>query len=195
MKPTVLVDCDGVLADFAAAALKVLYEETGHQYSTDAIKTWEIFDSLPEPPEVKTQVYDILKGPGGCSSIPVYPGALEGLRKLKQYADIIVVTSPFKGSATWAHEREEWLENIFGDVISYVVHTHHKERIHGEIFIDDKVSHVIEWGEHWGNCPSGRRWPTAVLWAGAMQIDTDVPHWVHQVKTWDEVLQLVPTGF
>src|ERR1039458_10062200 len=129
MKPTVLLDIDGVIADFAGAALELVHQLTGKHYKPEAVTTWEVFDSIPEP-QAKDEVYRILKAPGGCAGIPVYPEALAGIERLREIAQIVAVTSPFKGSPTWAHEREEWLSAHFGSAISYVISSGRKERVH-----------------------------------------------------------------
>ena len=102
IKPAVLLDVDGVLADFTLAALKLVQLLTGRHYEPSDVTTWEIFDSIPEP-EARHEVYRILKDVGGCASIPVYPEAIDGVRELRKLANIIAVTSHFRGSPTWAH--------------------------------------------------------------------------------------------
>jgi 5'(3')-deoxyribonucleotidase len=146
-KPTVLLDCDGILSDFTRAALELVFEVTGRRYAASSITTWEVFDSLAQEREYQHEVYRILKGTGGCLSIPVYESALEGVAKLRELADIVVVTSPFKGSPTWAHERELWLEKHFQ--LEQVIHARSKERVHGDFFVDDKSEHVSDWLNYW----------------------------------------------
>jgi hypothetical protein len=76
MKPTLLLDCDGILANFIGACLNLLEEELGVQpYSHDDIQTWDLFDSLPKHRHLRHAIYNELKKPLGCLNIPVYPGA------------------------------------------------------------------------------------------------------------------------
>ena len=191
MKPTVLLDCDGVLSDFTRAAVALVNEFTGKNYKSSDVTTWEVFDSIPEP-EARREVYRILKGPGGCESIPVYPDAVEGVKKLREMAHIICVTSPFKGSPTWAHEREVWLEKHFGADISYVIHTRHKERIHGEVFIDDKPEHVLGWLDYWSNSIDP---VLPILWKTDRTINTPRKPGIEQVSGWPEVHALIQKHF
>lgn len=189
MKPTVLVDCDGVLADFTSAALELVYEVTGRRYPPSDVTTWEVFDSIPEPLAQK-EVYRRLKGQGGCLGIPVYPDAKEGIARLREFAHIIVVTSPFKGSETWAHERELWLEQYFGTDIDYVIHARRKERVHGDIFIDDKPEHIDSWLSYWVH--SGREPDAlALLWETDRTITEKVDARAERVKDWADVYELV----
>ena len=189
MKPTVLLDVDGILADFTTAALRVVHAKTGRMYKPSDVKTWDLFDSIPEP-AAKAAVYAEMKEPGGCSSIPLYPEALEGIARLSQDAEIVIVTSPWKGSDTWAGERERWLEEHFGAHISHVIHARQKERVHGDIFVDDKASHVNGWVKYWvdsGRDPACR----GVLWQNNNGIEEEVDARVLRANGWSDILKLV----
>ena len=148
MRPTVLVDCDGVLADFTQAALNHVLDITGNHYKPESITTWEVFDSLPEPKDVQKQVYDRMKAEGGCWAIPVMHGARDGLAAIAEIADVAVVTSPFRGSPTWVHERADWLDRNF-PFVEMVIHTRHKHLVHGNVFVDDKDENVAAWLMYW----------------------------------------------
>lgn len=185
MKPTVLLDVDGVVADFTQAAITLVNQITGKSYRPEDVKTWEVFNSIPEP-EAHKEVYRIMKGEGGCLSIPVYPEALDGVRTLRELAYIICVTSPFAGSPTWVHERELWLDRHFGGEVSYTIHTKHKERIHGDIFLDDKAEHVIGWSRYWRDANEDMR-QRALLWGSPRTNEVNLPSAVTRVTSWEEV--------
>lgn len=190
-KPILLLDVDGVLANFVDATLTALkHIAMNHvlqpRYTHDDITTWGIFDSLSEHEHLRDATYNELKRPGGCLSIPVYPGAQAAVETLKELVDIVVVTSPFKGSETWVHERELWLEKHFGISHRDVIHTGRKELVDGDIFVDDKVDHVVKWAK---DHPT--KW--ALLWAqrynekGALERQTNV----RRVKGWEELIESV----
>lgn len=185
MKPTVLLDVDGVLADFVGAALGYLHGLTGRWYDADTIRTWEVFDSLPpEEQPFKEEVYARLKTRGGCTSIAVYGGAKEGVARLREIADVVVVTSPFGGSETWMHERETWLGEHFGIDRHDVIHASKKARIHGDVFVDDKTSHAVEWVGYW----TGGR---AVLWHTPRSADDEAHPRILRARSWDDVIEVV----
>jgi 5'(3')-deoxyribonucleotidase len=159
MKPILLMDVDGVLANFIEAVLSVLRDEFGvMDYHHDTIETWEMFASMPEHIHLRDNVYEILKKYGGCFGIPPYPGSQNGVAALKKLVDVVIVTSPFYGSDTWVAERERWLEKFFDISHKDVIHTGRKELVDGDIFVDDKVEHVVKWA---------RAHPSkhAILWA------------------------------
>ena len=189
MRPTVLLDCDGVIADFTGAALALIRQLTGHVYAPEQITTWDIFDSLPkEPRSVRDEVYRRLKAIGGCASIPVYPGAVGGVRRLRKIADVIVVTSPFHGSPTWMHERESWLKWHFD--ITDVHHAKSKARVHGDVFVDDKPAHIEDWARFWvGEGRNPRAVP--VLWKTPRMTDPLPTGSALVTSNWAEVIALV----
>ena len=47
-KPRVLVDVDGVLADFLTPAFKIIEKLTGRLYRPEEIKQWDIFETIGE---------------------------------------------------------------------------------------------------------------------------------------------------
>lgn len=189
MRPSILVDVDGVLADFTKAALDLVHQVTGRQYKPSDVRTWEVFDSIPEP-EAKKEVYGLLKGRGGCMGIPVYEGAKEEFTKLRELADVVVVTSPFVGSEAWAHERELWLYAHFGIKPKDIIHAHKKERIHGNLFLDDKPEHIKDWLGYW---VLSRRDTSClgIVWETDRTINEPVPIGAHVAKSWDDVRRLV----
>lgn len=184
MKPTLLLDCDGILANFIEACLALLAVRTGRKYAHDVIKTWDVFDSLPTDKHLRPVIYDELKRPNGCLNIPVYPGAQAGVAKLREHFEVVIVTSPFVGAPTWMSERETWLKRHFDIGHKNIIHTHQKHRILGDVFIDDKVEHVEQWTKQWQ-----RLTPTpvaAALWDRRYNQAAQLP----RVHDWEEVLAL-----
>jgi 5'(3')-deoxyribonucleotidase len=191
MRPTVLLDCDGVIADYHKMALDILYNLTGRRYQTSDVVTWDTFHSIDEPPDVVDEVYQRIKSRGNCEKIEPFAEAKEGIERLKELADIVIVTSPFKGSPTWAHEREVWLKEHFD--IEHVIHTRRKARVHGDFFIDDKTDHVNEWLAYWVH--SGRdTGVTGIHWTNGRTSDARTQPLDEGARTasdWSDVQEFV----
>ena len=188
-RPSVLLDVDGVLADFVQAALDHLHALAGHRVDPTIITTWEMFDSVPAPfKSWRGTVYGRLADPGGCFNIPIYPGAQEGVALLREIADITVVTSPFEGSPTWMHEREQWLTHHFGIDRKHVIHASEKYRVHGDVFIDDKPDHLRAWYSYWSRhgfeCQAVL-WDTPRSAGGVADVEVDL------AKDWNDVFAIV----
>ena len=181
MRPHVLLDVDGVLADFVGAVLRKVDGMTmEHLPTADEITTMEIFDSLPESVRKwKEVVYEDMGKEGKCLSLAVYPGAKEGVARLREIADVTIVTAPLRGSPTWAYEREAWLWRHFGIERHDIIHTSKKQLVRGDVFIDDHAGHVASWKRHH---PHG----AAACWARPYNHDS-VGH-ACRTNDWDTLL-------
>jgi 5'(3')-deoxyribonucleotidase len=158
MRPRVLVDVDGVLADFITPACKTMNAIMGTNVTPDQMKSWYLFDAFDFPVEerIREACYTQWKMPGWCFDLEPYPGAVEGLKSIMEIADVHIVTSPMDGR-TWAWERAQWLKKYFGFTRSDVSHTDGKFTVAGDVLIDDKKEHCVNWKA----ChPQG----TAILW-------------------------------
>lgn len=181
MKPVLLLDADGVICDFIGAALLALRAESGVLVPRESITTWEIFDSVPEDLQKhKANVYGLLKARLGCFSMRPYDGAKDGVRRLKELAEVVVVTSPFPDSDTWMSEREKWLHSHFGIISHNVIHARAKHHVKGDIFVDDKTSHVVTWADAH---PQG----TALLWNMKYNEQDELPDNVSRVVGWGQL--------
>ena len=56
-----------------------------------------------------------------------------------------ILTASWKGSLTWAGEREAWLKQHFDLDYNDITFSHAKHKVHGDIFIDDKPSSLELW--------------------------------------------------
>lgn len=161
MTRTILLDVDGVLADFVGAYLALLQDVTGIVATREQVNQWDIAAALgltaAQSAEVKRAIGNahLLAG-----RLAVYPGAIDGVRELEKLGDVYIVTSPWNSNPTWTHDRERWLYTHFGIKSSRVVHTSAKHLVRGDVFIDDKTTAVAKWRE---------AHPTAlpVLWLNA----------------------------
>lgn len=178
-KPTVLVDVDGPLCAFDKAAVTIVNRLTNKSYSVDDIKTWEIFESIElDNPGIKKVVYDEMKARGNILGLEVQPGAKEGIAKLKQVCELVIVTSPFNGSETWVHERNKWLEQHFNIDARDVVHCRKKYHVAGDFLVDDRLENLEQWHRRF---PDG----TPLLWGTPGNRNDEG---FIRVSTWDEVL-------
>lgn len=183
MKPTALVDCDGILSDFLGAALLALKAASGVLVLRETITTWEIFDSVePGLQRYKQKTYDLLKARLGCSTIRPYEGSGKGMRALQEVAHVVIVTSPFHGSDTWMSERTAWLHRYFGIGHDDVIHAKKKHHIKGDIFVDDSPANVGDWA-------AAHHGALALLW-DAPYNRKETPAGSQRVHGWEELVAL-----
>jgi len=138
----ILLDCDDVLAQFTQGVIDVLNRKLGHDFDINDVTDWDMAHSLGVSNNV---IFGIAGEEGFCVGLDVMPGAKEGVEKLRQYGEIYVVTSPIHTSRTWQFERTKWLHKHFDIPASRVIQTSAKHLIFGDVFIDDRVSHVTKW--------------------------------------------------
>lgn len=181
MKPVVLLDVDGVVAD-CSTAIHCLAER--------------IFErSLPAPPWSSydcDEAMGLLGGDGErfwsearaidwAHEIELYPEAVAGVARLREVADVAFCTSPWKGNVAWCHHRQELLHRHFPDVD--VIQTNAKHRVLGDFLVDDKFEQASHPDSVW----------VGLLWTHPYNEQHRPPlsrNWL-RVHGWDDVIREV----
>jgi 5'(3')-deoxyribonucleotidase len=182
-KPVVLIDCDGVLADFVGqlqAHVKHYLDITVDLRSYDQ---WDTF-SHPAFADCKEDVEGILDKAGFCLSMDVLPGAQDAMKELVAKYDVHIVTSPWTSNPRWEWERRQWLSQHFGIHWKKIISTHAKAQVHGDVFIDDKPMHVNGWQAKW-------RYGLSILWEQAYNQKDELHRDAHRYHDWDSLLGAV----
>ena len=180
-KPRVLLDCDGVLADFARPVIAHINELMGTSHTLEDLDQWDIMGALNVPPDVADEAYGRVKAENGCYTLPVYDGAKDGVRLLEQVADVYIVTSPMQ-SPHWADERRRWLTTHFGIGYKRQVQASAKELVAGDFLIDDKSETLWLWAAAF---PNG----VPVLWHHESNRFDMWPH--KRTRDWQELRTFV----
>lgn len=148
MRPRVLLDCDGVLADFIGGALRIVNTMLGTGYVPTDVTEFDFTKSLGLPARAAADVKRMIGATHGfAASLAVLPGAVDGVRRLREVADVYVVTSPWNSNPTWMSEREAWLDRHFAIPHRQVIHTAAKHICVGDVLVDDKTETVDRWRE------------------------------------------------
>lgn len=162
-KPHVLLDVDGVLADFVGEFLINVEMVTGRVYTRWDVTDWDIGRALKLSPEEEEECYRHARSSGWWSRLQVLPGAVEGVRQLREVAEVTAVTAVIgpRISETAAHERVKWLQKHFGFATDDIILTTKKHVVQGDFFVDDHVENVRRWQENWkGQGKVGIVWET-----------------------------------
>lgn len=144
-RPIVLVDMDGVLADFDAAFHDTVREQHPHI---------AMLDPLPDPPSFyASQAYPgvynaelraISDAEHFFARLPVMPGALEGWQRIMDEGyQPQICSSPIRSNPYSKREKLGWLEEhlapVFGSwVVETAIITSEKFRQKGDVLIDDR---------------------------------------------------------
>lgn len=152
----ILLDVDGVLADFDSAAIDLVAGITGVR------PTPGCGDYLKLPREQVNRFWQAMGQPGVCFALQPYPGAKEFVTALRDEGhELVFVTSPPSMARTWMWERTEWLKAHLGASRQHVVHCPTKYLVHGDVLVDDMLHNVHAFNET--HAPKSR----AVLFANA----------------------------
>lgn len=163
-KQRILLDVDGPLTDGFAAATCALLREYGYENAyPEQIKAFNIFESFNVDHRITDTILGVLRRPGLASSFMPRHGVPAFLAGLCDWADVYAVTSPLDGSHTWAFEREVWLIEYLGFDAKRIISTRDKTPIKGDVFVDDRTSHIREWAKAH---PTGH----AILWEAPYNI-------------------------
>lgn len=165
---TILLDCDGVLADFVSPALEIVHRLGGPKLLHDQLDAYDI-GSVLDSEEARDELWHTVSEPGFCASLKPYPGALPVVQELREIGTVVCVTSPMATSPTWAHERAEWLHDYFGFDRGQVISTSGKHYVAGDVFADDAAQHLARWRDRWSDRRAllvDRPWNRAERWSG-----------------------------
>jgi 5'(3')-deoxyribonucleotidase len=168
MRPLViLLDVDGVLANFIEANLATL-RELGVERQHDDVRAWSIEESLGLSSAQRAQMKARWSEAGFCASIPAYEGAAAGVELLRSIGEVYAITAPMWSAPTWQHERTEWLMRHFDFTRDQVVSTAAKHLVRGDILVEDKPETLARWAAAWpGALP--------VLWDRPYNAEADHP--------------------
>ncbi len=138
----ILLDCDGILADFTGATLDMLKRIGIGEYTVDQVTQYSILAALGLSKEQGMRARFEWQRAGFCSTIEPYADAQEYIDVLKGVGEVVVVTAPLDGARQWAWERKLWLKHYFG--LTSVVSTSEKHHIVGDVLVDDLPSHLVQ---------------------------------------------------
>ena len=179
VKPVILLDCDEVLSDFVSSVLQEVFVLTGTMRDRNTILGWNIAEQLNLSEWEDRCLKEQIKSEGFCAGLKLVPGAVEGVRSLREWADVRVITSPYP-SPFWEFERREWLHEAFGfHRENEIIQTGGKTIVHGDVLVDDKYETIRDWSA---------RWPMsdAILWLAPWN---DHRGWTGATTTgWDDLV-------
>ena len=181
----VLLDVDGVVANFVESFLREVEAVTGASFSHDDVTQYDLCKALGLSRRDEAAVYDRVGRAGWASRLSLYDGAREGVLALREASDLYFVTAPVWAAPTWAFDRSAWIRRHFGVRHDRVVFTAAKHLVAGDVFVDDKPEAIEAWRrEH----SRGR----AVLWARPWNAGGG--WFAERTENWGRVLELAREG-
>lgn len=147
MKPTLLIDMDGVFCDWVGSYYAVLGEKypSAVQWFPPMEELTEFYvgDNLTD--DRARHIEDLI-----CQDINLYrnalpyPGAIEGLKALREEAtlhgiELFICTAPHPANKYCYTQKAEWIAKYLGDDwLDLLIMTRDKTVIRGHVLLDDK---------------------------------------------------------
>ena len=181
----VAIDMDAIVANLLGKWLRVYNEENGDDLGIAQIGSFDVH--LYADPEVGKGIYNILERPGFFDDVDVIPGAIDGVRCLRDIGCDVVFASAPAGPDS-ARAKLEWLERHFGVNRREVFLCHRKDWIEADILIDDKPSTLAKWAQK-GRVAMGIRYPYNGSVAGVCHLLAE--SWQNTENAWSRIVQEV----
>lgn len=136
-KPILLIDMDGVLADFDAEIMKRVKDR---HPSINLLETRDNFYFSDDYPEYKTVIRAISNEPGFFASLPLIDHAITGWQRIVDLGyHPRICSSPIRSNSRSELEKRAWLERHFGiEVANEAIITSDKYLHPGIALIDDR---------------------------------------------------------
>lgn len=151
-RPVLLFDCDGVLSDFSKKCLEIVKELTGEEFSREDVVDTFHFEYLlrgthleQAMPVVRDIIDHRINTPEFCMSLAPVAGVRRVLDRLRDIADVYVVTTLPYRTFEWAPHRVRWLEEHMNVSRDDVIFTKKKYLVQGDVFVDDIQANVEAW--------------------------------------------------
>ena len=136
----ILIDMDGVIADFDGEFLKRWRERHPDKLYFPLEQRTEFYVKDQYPEELKPLVEEILLEPTFFRDMMPIAGAQAALTEMDALGlDVFICTSPFSTYQNCVLEKYQWVDNFLGTQwVNRIILTRDKTLVKGDILIDDK---------------------------------------------------------
>lgn len=143
-KKIILVDVDGVLADFETGFIKAWRKKFPNysQVPFGERKTFYLADSYSSG--LEKEIQSILSFPGFFENLNIISGGKEALEKMQAFGHkVLICTSPISKYKNCVLEKYHWVaKNLGFEWTKRIIMTKDKTLVFGDILIDDKPKHI-----------------------------------------------------
>ncbi len=141
-----LFDLDSIIADLLTPWLEWYNQCWGDNLKLQQVVTYNIETHVK--PECGNRIYDFFQDPSRYGAIPIFEGAIKGLKTLADNnVDIVIVTATAGQTAPQKHilakKAAPWLTR------KDIIIGSRKEILHGDFFIDDAPTNLTSYRAEW----------------------------------------------
>jgi len=159
----ILVDMDGVLADFDGEFLKRWRERYPDKFYVPLEERTTMYVKEQYPDELKPLVVEIVLEQGFFRDMMPVAGGREALFEMKKMGlEVFICTSPLSTYKNCVSEKFEWVDRVLGPQwVKRIVLTKDKTLVKADYLIDDKpkitgVEGMPDWEHIIYDCPYNR---------------------------------------
>ncbi|XP_061088863.1 5'(3')-deoxyribonucleotidase, mitochondrial-like isoform X1 [Conger conger] len=152
----VLVDMDGVIADFEGGFLKkyrAKYPNEPYIHLQDRRGFWVSTQYGQLRSDLCEKAMSIWESKNFFLELDPIPGAVEAVKEMSEMenTDVFICTSPIKHYSHCPYEKYAWIEKHFGhEFLEQIILTRDKTVVSGDLLIDDKPDiHGVEPNPTW----------------------------------------------
>lgn len=141
----VLIDVDGVLADFVTPLLKAC----GSSLTLEQITEYEFFTHHMSQDQ-RARAFEVCDTPQFWADLPVISGAQVAVEHIRAKYPVVFLTQPWSGCRQWHKVRLAWLGRHFGATHREFVPLHGslKHLVDGLVLIEDSPANLEAWARH-----------------------------------------------
>jgi 5'-nucleotidase len=140
IRPVVLLDMDGVLADFDGHVNAVWPHDDMPLIPHEDRRDFYIAKDHPQYP--RSLFSRIVQAPGFFRELPPMPGAMDAVEVLTERAEVYVCTAPMASAPSCADEKRAWIGEHMPGGHRYWAHrtiiTNDKTLVYGDALVDDR---------------------------------------------------------
>jgi len=139
-KMRILIDMDGVIADFDGEFLKRWRERHPDKFYVPLAERTTFYVKQQYPDELKPLVSEIVLEPGFFRDMMPMDGGREALFEMdKMGFEVFICTSPMSTYQNCVLEKFEWVDRVFGPQwVKRIILTKDKTLVKADYLIDDK---------------------------------------------------------
>lgn len=139
-RKVILVDMDGVLADFEQGILNASEQKFHPSQVIPLTERKSFFVVQDYPLQLRPSVQEIYKTPGFFENLPVIPGGRESLEQMKALGhEVFICTMAIVQYDNCVLEKYNWVAKHLGEEwTEKMILTRDKTLVRGHILIDDK---------------------------------------------------------
>lgn len=174
----IYIDMDNVIAECNARWLEIISREYGFDIVKEDMREYNFDNVIPDA--YMKHVFQIPRRRRFLLGLDPIPGAQEAVLELSRDHELYFVTTPLMDSLYAHWEKARWLMLYFGIGEEYIIFTHHKHLLRGDVLIDDKLENLekfkgyrIVFDQPWNRCFNGLKPFSArrcVTWEGVLKI-------------------------